>query len=235
MFGDNCCRLEIDRPSPPPEPAWSSRVASALLAASCFGPPAARIFASRSPARTSLPLRWISDAPPSSPTKSTPTWVFVVPRTVTTCVTPPPRTRPLCARPRSSTTSTVRVNSLQSELVLTLRIDWCVWAPPTGPTTIGESEGQEVAWCTKPGRGTRLIPQGAITGVQFLRAKSYLEVIAFLDQTMLNLAADDYGGELDPHGADLVSALRIWPVRTADVSCSVVTLLVVSCSRTVCL
>ncbi|GJE89738.1 hypothetical protein PsYK624_058440 [Phanerochaete sordida] len=81
--------------------------------------------------------------------------------------------------------------------------DWCVWAPPTGPTTIGESEGQEVAWCTKPGRGTRLIPQGAITGVQFLRAKSYLEVIAFLDQTMLNLAADDYGGELDPHGADL--------------------------------
>lgn len=81
--------------------------------------------------------------------------------------------------------------------------DWCVWAPPKGPTTIGESEGEEVAWCTKPGRGTRLIPAGAITGVQFLRAKSYIEVIAFLDQTLLNLQADDYGGELDPHGADL--------------------------------
>ncbi|KIP05430.1 hypothetical protein PHLGIDRAFT_36459 [Phlebiopsis gigantea 11061_1 CR5-6] len=81
--------------------------------------------------------------------------------------------------------------------------DWCVWAPATGPTTIGDSEGQEVAWCTKPGRGTRLIPAGAITGVQFLVAPSYLEVIAFLDQTQLNLAADDFGGELDPHGADL--------------------------------
>ncbi|GJE88853.1 hypothetical protein PsYK624_049400 [Phanerochaete sordida] len=81
--------------------------------------------------------------------------------------------------------------------------DWCVWAPPTGPTTIGESEGQEVAWCTKPGRGTRLIPAGAIKGVQFLVAKSYIEVLAFLDQTMLNMTPDDFGGELDPHGADL--------------------------------
>ncbi|EKM51725.1 uncharacterized protein PHACADRAFT_177147 [Phanerochaete carnosa HHB-10118-sp] len=81
--------------------------------------------------------------------------------------------------------------------------DWCVWAPPTGPTTIGESEGQEVAWCTQPGRGTRLIPAGAITGVQFLRAPSYLEVIAFIDQSMLNIQANDSGGELDPHGADL--------------------------------
>ncbi|KIP07807.1 hypothetical protein PHLGIDRAFT_19089 [Phlebiopsis gigantea 11061_1 CR5-6] len=81
--------------------------------------------------------------------------------------------------------------------------DWCVWAPPTGPTTIGDSEGEEVAWCTKPGRGTRLIPEGAITGVQFLKAPSYLEVIAFLDQTKLNLTPDDFGGELDPHGADL--------------------------------
>ena len=80
--------------------------------------------------------------------------------------------------------------------------DWCVWAPPSGPTTIGDSEGQEVAWCTKPGRGTRLIPAGAITGVQFLRAKSYVEVIAFLDQTMLNLTPDDYGGELDSGSQD---------------------------------
>ncbi|GJE88852.1 hypothetical protein PsYK624_049390 [Phanerochaete sordida] len=81
--------------------------------------------------------------------------------------------------------------------------DWCVWAPPSGPTTIGDSEGDEVAWCTKPGRGTRIIPAGAITGVQFLRAKSYVEVLAFFDQTLLNMTPDDFGGELDPHGRDL--------------------------------
>ncbi|PSR73721.1 hypothetical protein PHLCEN_2v10440 [Hermanssonia centrifuga] len=81
--------------------------------------------------------------------------------------------------------------------------DWCVWAPPNGPSTIGDTEGEEVAWCTKPGRGTRLIPAGAITGVQFVRSPSYLQVIAFMDQTKLNLEASDFGGELDPHGADL--------------------------------
>lgn len=29
-------------------------------------------------------------------------------------------------------------------------------------------------------------------------------IVGFLDQTKVNLAADDYGGELDPHGADEV-------------------------------
>ncbi|KAF7793752.1 hypothetical protein EIP86_004871 [Pleurotus ostreatoroseus] len=81
--------------------------------------------------------------------------------------------------------------------------DWCVWAPSKPNETIADTEGEEVAWCTKPGRGTRLIPAGAIKGVQFLRSPSYLEVLAFIDQTMLNLQPDDYGGELDPHGADL--------------------------------
>ena len=66
-----------------------------------------------------------------------------------------------------------------------------------------------VAWCSKPGYGTRLIPAGAIKGVQFLRSPSYLEVIAFLDQTLLNLEANDYGGELDPHGADLVGSFYV--------------------------
>lgn len=118
-------------------------------------------------------------------------------------------------------------------LVLTRLADWCVWAPPNGPTTIGESEADEVAWCTKAGRGTRLIPAGAITGVQFMKTPSYLEVIAFIDQTQLDMAADDFGGELDPHGADLVSA-----IQRLSVAChltdgdSVVTPSVPSCSRT---
>ena len=85
--------------------------------------------------------------------------------------------------------------------------DWCLWAPQKPNSTIADTEGEEVAWCTKPGRGTRLIPQGAIKGVQFLKAPSYLMVLAFLDQTLVNMAIDDYGGELDPNGADLVRCL----------------------------
>jgi len=80
--------------------------------------------------------------------------------------------------------------------------DFCLWAPPSGPTTIGDTEQLEVAWCTKPGYGTRVIPPGALQGVQFMRTPDYVQVVGFIDQTKINLAADDYGGELDPHGAD---------------------------------
>lgn len=80
--------------------------------------------------------------------------------------------------------------------------DFCLWAPPNGPTTIAETEQEEVAWCTKPGHGGRLIPAGALKGVQFMKTPDYVQVVGFIDQTFINLTPDDYGGELDPHGAD---------------------------------
>ena len=61
-----------------------------------------------------------------------------------------------------------------------------------------------VAWCSKPGHGTRLIPAGALTGVQFLKTPDYIQIVGFIDQTKVNIADGDYGGEMDPHGADLV-------------------------------
>ncbi|KAL1700608.1 hypothetical protein EV121DRAFT_283272 [Schizophyllum commune] len=81
--------------------------------------------------------------------------------------------------------------------------DFCLWAPSEPNSLIADTEGEEVAWCTKPGRGTRLIPEGALTGVQFMRTSAYVQVIGFIDQTKINIADGDYGGELDPHGADL--------------------------------
>ncbi|KAF8189883.1 hypothetical protein K438DRAFT_1552127, partial [Mycena galopus ATCC 62051] len=81
--------------------------------------------------------------------------------------------------------------------------DFCLWAPRDPESTIADTEGDEVAWCTKPGRGTRTIPPGAIQGVQFMRTPDYVQVVGFIDQTFINLQAGDYGGELDPHGADL--------------------------------
>lgn len=61
-----------------------------------------------------------------------------------------------------------------------------------------------IAWCTKPGHGTRLIPAGALTGVQYVKSPDYVQVVGFIDQTKINILAGDYGGEMDPHGADLV-------------------------------
>ncbi|KAJ6631151.1 hypothetical protein B0H10DRAFT_1981107 [Mycena sp. CBHHK59/15] len=81
--------------------------------------------------------------------------------------------------------------------------DFCLWAPMEPNSAIADTEGEEVAWCTKPGRGTRLIPAGALQGVQFMRTPDYVQVVGFIDQTFINIVAGDSGGELDPHGADL--------------------------------
>ncbi|EIW84436.1 hypothetical protein CONPUDRAFT_80778 [Coniophora puteana RWD-64-598 SS2] len=81
--------------------------------------------------------------------------------------------------------------------------DFCLWAPASPNSTIADTEQSEVAWCTKNGHGTRVIPPGALTGVQYLRTPNYVQIAGYLDQTKLDIAAGDYGGELDPHGADL--------------------------------
>ncbi|KAG2336038.1 hypothetical protein BDR05DRAFT_1016532 [Suillus weaverae] len=68
--------------------------------------------------------------------------------------------------------------------------DFCLWAPPSPNSTIGDTEQEEVAWCTKPGHGTFLIPNGAL--------QVHIQVAGFIDQTQVNMNAQDYGGELDP-------------------------------------
>jgi hypothetical protein len=80
--------------------------------------------------------------------------------------------------------------------------DFCLWGPPEPNSVVGNTEGEAVAWCTKPGRGTRLIPAGALTGVQFMKTPDYIQVVGRIDQTKINMQADDGGGEMDPHGAD---------------------------------
>jgi len=80
--------------------------------------------------------------------------------------------------------------------------DFCMWSTALTNDTISESEQREIAWCTTPGHGTRLIPPGAITGAQWLYAKNYIQVAGFIDQTQVGLQASDEGGELDPHGDD---------------------------------
>ncbi|CAG7854995.1 SubName: Full=Uncharacterized protein {ECO:0000313/EMBL:CCA70590.1} [Serendipita indica DSM 11827] len=77
---------------------------------------------------------------------------------------------------------------------------------PLGPqdpnSVIGNVEGECVAWCTKPGHGTRLIPAGALTAVQFMKTPDYVQVTGLINQALINIAPNDDGGELDPHGAD---------------------------------
>ncbi|KJA19714.1 hypothetical protein HYPSUDRAFT_56435 [Hypholoma sublateritium FD-334 SS-4] len=81
--------------------------------------------------------------------------------------------------------------------------DFCLWAPPEAGRAVGDIEGSMIAWCTKPGHGARLIPAGALTGVQFTKTPDYVQVVGFIDQTQIDILQGDFGGEMDPHGADL--------------------------------
>jgi len=94
-------------------------------------------------------------------------------------------------------------NSLCQTAFLNSLDDFCLWAPINPNSLVSNTEGEMVAWCTKPGHGARTIPAGALSGVQFMKTPDYVQVVGFIDQTKVNLAAGDYGGEMDPHGADL--------------------------------
>ncbi|KAF7776582.1 hypothetical protein Agabi119p4_4975 [Agaricus bisporus var. burnettii] len=81
--------------------------------------------------------------------------------------------------------------------------DFCLWSTPTDGKPISETEGETVAYCSKKGYGTRVMAAGTIKGLQVIKTPSYISYVGFIDQTLLGLPADDFGGELDPHGADL--------------------------------
>jgi len=82
--------------------------------------------------------------------------------------------------------------------------DFCLWSSPDKNETIGDVEAKTVAYCTKPGHGTRILPPGTLTAVQVLRAPSYILFTGHINQVNVDLQSTDYGGELDPYGADLV-------------------------------
>ncbi|KAH6913003.1 macrophage activating glycoprotein [Coprinopsis sp. MPI-PUGE-AT-0042] len=81
--------------------------------------------------------------------------------------------------------------------------DFCLWAPPIQGKEVGEIEGEMVAWCSKPGHGSRIVPEGTFSGLQWINTPDYVQLAGFLDQTKVNLVEGDYGGEMDPFGLDL--------------------------------
>ncbi|KAF8885286.1 hypothetical protein CPB85DRAFT_1181889, partial [Mucidula mucida] len=80
--------------------------------------------------------------------------------------------------------------------------DFCLWAPPSPGADAAIGNTEAIAWCMKSGYGTRLIPDGAIQGVHFVKTPDFVQVTGVGDLTKLNIPAGDAGGELDPHGAD---------------------------------
>ncbi|GAA6002394.1 hypothetical protein JCM10207_001097 [Rhodosporidiobolus poonsookiae] len=102
---------------------------------------------------------------------------------------------------RCNETTQNQASNCQTAIINSLD-DFCLWAPPEYGEEVGNIEGEMVAWCTKEGHGTRIIPEGALTGVQFMRTPHYVQVVGHIDQQKVNILPEDYGGEMDPHGAD---------------------------------
>jgi len=115
-------------------------------------------------------------------------------------------TNPTGRGPQSGYTlcnSTTQNQQSECQLAMVNSIDdFCLWGPTEPNSTIADTEAATVAWCSKTGHGTRIIPDGTLTGVQFLRAPSYILVAGLLNQQNIDIQANDSGGELDPHGAD---------------------------------
>lgn len=70
-----------------------------------------------------------------------------------------------------------------------------LWGSPNVNETVADTEEEMVAYCTSDKYGTRVLPPGALQGVQFIQTPDYVEIVGYIDQTALNLQADDYGGE----------------------------------------
>ena len=97
---------------------------------------------------------------------------------------------------------------------------------------IGDAEGDVVAYCSQPGHGTRVMPEGTIKGMQLLFDGEAYMMTGIIDQTKLNIQSGDYGGELDSGGQDGVCCVpRDAVVRKLMLCPSVVTRLVVSSTR----
>jgi hypothetical protein len=98
--------------------------------------------------------------------------------------------------------TTQNQNSLCQTILVNNISDFCIWAPAQPNSTIADTEGEEVGWCTKNGYGTRGIVPGTFTGLQVLRTSQYLQIIGFINQPSVNMQASDFGGELDSGGQD---------------------------------
>ncbi|TIC56544.1 putative rsec15 [Wallemia mellicola] len=79
--------------------------------------------------------------------------------------------------------------------------DFCIFGPKDADQPIGDTEAEQVAWCTQPRNNARLIPEGTFSGVHFTKTPYYIQLQGWGDLTKIGVKDGDYGGELDPHGA----------------------------------
>ncbi|ODO05406.1 hypothetical protein L198_02099 [Cryptococcus wingfieldii CBS 7118] len=99
-------------------------------------------------------------------------------------------------------------SSTSRSLYLVSSSDFCLFGPPSTSSKISETGGNVVSWCTREQHGNRLIPDGTLRGVTYVKAPGWVQVSGTGDFTQINIAEGDYGGQFDsgdntPDGAVL--------------------------------
>lgn len=56
-------------------------------------------------------------------------------------------------------------------LLIKLKKDFCIYGPKDAEKPIGDTEAEQVAWCTQPRNNARLIPEGTFTGKVYIQLK----------------------------------------------------------------
>ncbi|ORX40713.1 hypothetical protein BD324DRAFT_678154 [Kockovaella imperatae] len=87
--------------------------------------------------------------------------------------------------------------STSRDIYLTGHDDICLFGPPDPFAYISDSGYNVVSWCSKAGHDARLIPDGTLHGVTYVKTPNYVQVSGFGDFTKINIAPGDYGGQFD--------------------------------------
>lgn len=97
--------------------------------------------------------------------------------------------------------TTARPDSKCQNLFIYSAENFCFFAPAT-QMPVGTAERDVVAYCSKDGYGTRLIPPNTFKSLHYIRTPHYVQITGLGDFTKVNVPPKDEGGEMDPSGAD---------------------------------
>jgi len=81
---------------------------------------------------------------------------------------------------------------------------FCIWAQTKPGNAVGQMESHTVAWCSKGGHGTRVMPEGTLTGVQLTKTPDYIQIVGFMNQTKIKMVHSGIGAKMGPHEANEV-------------------------------
>ncbi|WVQ67136.1 uncharacterized protein L199_005331 [Kwoniella botswanensis] len=103
--------------------------------------------------------------------------------------------------------------SQSKELWLMSHEDFCVYglSEENRGKMLSESVDNVISYCSKSGHGTRLIPDGTLKGVTYVRTPSWVQVSGSGDFSQIGISPDDSGAQFDssshnPQGSSLITS-----------------------------